>query len=322
MKKYALLTFVLFGILNAVALAQTWSVGDPVLLPGPKETFSETSAKDPTLVQYAGKWHVFFTAAGKGEYTTGYVAASDLTKLQDAPRFELEQARGKGKYGCAPQVFYFSSQKKWYLLFQTRDSNYQPTFCTTDTIEKPESWSQPQHLLKKDSRSKWIDFWVICDATTCYLFYTESHRQVMVRSTSVKNFPHGWGPAQKVFGGVHEAVHIYKVKDKEEYHLIYEINKNNIRSFGLAKAKKLTGPWERVTDTYATGDQLKFVGKKAVWTEMVSHGEALRSGYDEKMEYEPEKSRWLIQGLKKNETNVSYPKLPWKLGVISKQTIE
>ncbi len=71
-------------------------------------------------------------------------------------------------------------------------------------------------------------------------------------------------------------------------------------------------------DDYATGDQLKRVGKAGTWTEMVSHGEVLRSGYDEQMEYDPKGCRWLIQGILKKDKDMPYPSLPWKLGIISK----
>tara|TARA_B110000037_G_scaffold212916_1_gene266240 strand:+ start:4699 stop:4899 length:201 start_codon:yes stop_codon:yes gene_type:complete len=65
----------------------------------------------------------------------------------------------------------------------------------------------------------------MADKKKVYLFYTEAHSGVMVRSTIVNNFPNGWGKNKKVFDDVHEAVHIYKVKNKKEYHMIYELNK-------------------------------------------------------------------------------------------------
>jgi len=98
--------------------------------------------------------------------------------------------------------------------------------------------------------------------------------------------------------------------------MIYELNEEGMRSFGIAMAENLNGPWERVTDRYATGDQLKYVGNTGHWTEMVSHGEVIRSAYGERMEYEPNDCRWLIQGILKKEAKVSYSELPWKLGLI------
>jgi hypothetical protein len=263
-----------------------------------------------------GKWHLFYTARSSSEYTTGYVSAPRLTELQSAPRHELKTIRGKGRYGCGPQVLYYEPQGKWYLIFQNRDSNYQPAFATTTTIAKPATWSAARPLIRKDNRAKWIDFWVICDETKAYLFYTQGHRGVVVRSTRLEMFPHGWGEAIEVFQDVHEAVHVYKVKGHSQFHMIYELNRQGVRSFGLAVSNSLEGPWKKVTDNYATGDQLKTADGVKSWTEMVSHGELLRTGYDQHMEYDPQNCRWLIQGILKKDMNVPYPALPWKLGIM------
>lgn len=296
----------------------SWTIGDPILSQGPEGAFDEVAVKDPSIVFFDGKWHLFYTARSKQEYITGYVAAEKLTELQSAPRHKLKMIRGKGPYGCAPQVLYYEPQRTWYLIFQNRDSNYQPMFSTTKTISKPETWSDPKPLLRKDVKAKWIDFWVMADDSKAYLFYTQGHHGVIVRSTSLENFPDGWGKGKEVLRDIHEAVHIYKVKGRQEFHMIYELNHRGVRSFGLATATNLEGPWTRVTDKYATGDQLEMVGKLKEWTEMVSHGEVLRSGYNQQMEYDPNACRWLIQGILKRESNVPYPSLPWKLGILTK----
>jgi hypothetical protein len=295
-----------------------WAVGDPILGPGPQGSFDEVAVKDPSLVFFEGKWHVFYTARSRTEYTTGYVCAKELDGLQSAPRHELKMIRGRSRYGCAPQVFYYEPQGKWYLIFQNRDANYQPVYATTTTISKPESWSKPLPLLRKDARAKWIDFWVICDETRAYLFYTQAHRAVVVRSTNLEAFPKGWGAGQEVLDGVHEAVHIYRARGGPGYHMIYELNRGGIRSFGLARAENLKGSWTKVTDDYASGDQLSYTGKTALWTDMVSHGEVIRSGHDQRMEYDPRGCRWLIQGILKEDSDLAYPSLRWKLGLMKK----
>ena len=313
-----ILTFASFSAESARG-ENRWQAGDPVLQPGPNGSFDAVSVKDPSILFHEGLWHLFFTARGESEYTTGYVAAKTLAGLQSAPRHELTMIRGKSRYGCAPQVFYYTPQGKWYLIFQNRDSNYQPMFSTTETLAKPDSWSGPQKLIEKDTEASWIDFWVICDEQRVYLFYTQAYQGVMVRTTSFEKFPSGWSKANKVFDDIHEAVHVYKVRGRKEYHMIYELNQGE-RFFGLAKATAIAGPWEKVTDKYAIGDQLEFVGRGAKWTEMVSHGEAIRSGYDERLEYDPENCRWLIQGLLKKDFKGAYPSLPWQLGIITKAT--
>ena len=173
-------------------------------------------------------------------------------------------------------------------------------------------------LIRKDTQSKWIDFWVICDKTRAYLFYTQSQNTVMVRTTSLEEFPNGWGAGESVFGGVTEAAHIYKVKAKNEFHMIYEQNRDGVRSFGLASAENLAGPWEKVTDRFATGEQLRYFGDQQKWTEMVSHGEAIRTGYDQQIEYNPNGYRWLVQGTLKKYLDRDYALLPWQLGIISR----
>jgi hypothetical protein len=296
----------------------TWHVSAPILSPGPKGAFDEVAVKDPSLVFFDGMWHLFYTARSNAEYTTGYVCAKELTGLQSAARHELKMIRGKTRYGCAPQIFFYEPQRRWYLIFQNRDANYRPAFSTTTTIADPDSWSQPVPLLPKDTQAKWIDFWVICDETKAHLFYTQAHHDVIVRSTSLADFPNHWSPGKTVFDNVHEAVHVYKARDRHEFHMIYELNERGLRSFGLATAESLTGPWHKITDRYATGDQLRPTDPTNIWAEMVSHGEALRTGYDQRMEYDPNNTRWLIQAIRKDQLKDPYPTLPWQLGLITK----
>ena len=296
-----------------------WLVNPPALTPGPKGNFDETAVKDPTIVFFENNWHLFYTARGQNRYHLGYVAAPTLESLNKAPHIQLKQLRGQSDpYAAAPQVFFFKPQKTWYLIYQTRGSNYQPVYSATKTIAKPESWIPPEPLIKKDEKAKWIDFWIICDDTSAYFFYTRSHRDVYVQTTSLKDFPKGWSNPRKVFSGIHEAVHIYKVRDKPEYHMIYELNIKGERSFGLASAETLPGPWKKITDRYAAGPQLKYPPNAKVWTEEVSHGELIRTGCDQHLEYNPQNTQFLIQGLLKRDHQGPYPQRPWKLGIIKK----
>ena len=159
---------------------------------------------------------------------------------------------------------------------------------------------------------------MICDKKNVYLFYTQSQKDVIVRTTEIENFPTGWSAPEIALQGVHEAVHVYKVKDTQEYHMIYELKNETIRSFGIAVADDLNGPWHKVTDTYATGAQLKYTGQSKPWLEMISHGEVIRSDCNQLMEYQPDDCEWLIQGILKNDYQGPYAMLTWKLGIIKK----
>ncbi len=138
----------------------------------------------------------------------------------------------------------------------------------------------------------------------------------MLRTTSLDAFPADWSDPRTVFTGVHEAVHVYKVQDRPEYHLIYEFNDQGVRSFGLAQANHLSGPWTKVTDSYATGPQLGREPGIAPWTDMVSHGEMIRAGYDQTLAYDADHPTMLIQGRLNDASDTPYPDLRWSLGLI------
>jgi hypothetical protein len=281
------------------------------------------AVKDPTIVSFEDKWHLFYTARGQNLYTTGHASAARLEDLDKAPRSQLQQIRGSGEaYGCAPQVFYFRPQKLWYLICQTRDSNYQPVYSTTPTIDRPDSWSKPLPLVAKTDEAKWIDFWVICDESTAYLFYTRAHRDLYLMTTGLGDFPAGFANPRRVFGPVHEAVHIYRAQGLDQYHMFYETRvpgAEDQRRWGLAVAENLAGPWRKVTDEFATGERLAYppqTPETQKWTDEVSHGELIRSGHDERLEYDPAAPTLLIQGLPKGKHEGPYPDLPWRLGII------
>ena len=89
-----------------------------------------------------------------------------------------------------------------------------------------------------------------------------------------------------------------------------------MRRYGLATASNLLGPWIRVADDYATGAKLVFANEADRWTDEVSHGEMIRTGYDQKLEYDPADGRFLIQGLRSKKHVGEYRRLGWRLGII------
>jgi len=313
----------LLGLFAGAGLAETpaprWMVQPPLLAPGPPASFDDVAVKDPSIVFHDGCWHLFYTACGKRGYALGYVSSSKLEALGDAPRHALVQLAGTSdRYAAAPQVFFFVPHDTWYLVYQTRDADYQPVYATTRTIDNPESWTLPRPLVLKKDDGKWIDFWMICDDSTAYLFYTRDHRDVYVMTTGLDAFPDGFANPRKVFGPVHEAVHVYKAVGLDEYHMLYEMRDGDgTRRFGLAKAQEPLGPWRTVDDAFATGNRLAYPPSVERWTEEVSHGELLRIGCDQRLEYNPAERRFLIQGLALGEHAGDYVKLPWKLGIVT-----
>jgi len=145
-------------------------------------------------------------------------------------------------------------------------------------------------------------------------------------TTPIEDFPNGFGNPKEVFSPIFEATHTYKAKGLEEYHMFYEVrSRDGIRHFGLAVAEHPGGPWVIRDDRWAAGEHLKYDPGVTKWTEEVSHGELLRTGYDQKLEYDPENPKILIQGLcldyyrKHLKEKKSYSEIIWTLGLIEKE---
>ena len=308
---------------QTVMVPSKWIVHSPIFAAGDKGTFDDIAVKDPTIVNYDGKWHLFYTVSGKDPGGIGYVSATTLDGLANVPRHHLTQFHGhtSDSMGGAPQVFYFAPQKLWYLIYQTKDFNRQPVYSTTATIDKPESWSKTKNLMvRAEPDVKWIDFWVMCDDTKAYFFYSRGRKDVYVRSTKIEDFPNGFGLGQLAFSPMPEplteAVHIYKVKGKKQYHMLYETRPpgQEMRRYGMAAASNLLGPWNRVADDYAIADKFLFPIDVERWTDQISHGEMIRTGYDQKLEYDPAPAGrgFLMQGRLIAEPR----KISWQLGII------
>ena len=189
-----------FELSQTVRTPSKWVGGPVILSAGPKGSFDDVAVKDPTIVHYQGKWHLFYTVSGKEPGGIGYVSAERLDLLKTAPRHKLNQFQGhtSDSKGGAPQVFYFEPQKLWYLIYQTKDFNRQPVYSTTPTIDKPESWSRNRNLIVREEPDvKWIDFWIICDDANAYFFYSRGRKDVYVRRTKIEDFPNGFGPGER-----------------------------------------------------------------------------------------------------------------------------
>lgn len=313
------------GVALAAPVSLRWIVGPVVLGPGPEGSFDSVAVKDPSLVYHDGLWHLFYTARDVANYTLGYVNAESLETLGRAKRQPLRQLRSeKSPYAAAPQVFFFRPHQKWYLVFQTTDANYQPVYSTASDINQPESWTPPAPLLPKTDDAKWIDSWIICDQKKAYLFFTRNQRDVVVMSTSLADFPKGFGDAKTVLSPVHEAVHVYALPGtKPSYIMLFEQQEGDLRHFGLARADALDGPWTVTNPRFAAPEQLDYgKGKSGEpdslrhWTDEVSHGELLRAGYDERLLIPTDIWQFLIQGMPRKQHQGPYPLLPWSLGII------
>jgi hypothetical protein len=228
---------------------------------------------------------------------------------------------------CAPQVFYYAPHEKWYLVCQASDPSwtpeYQAAYSTTSDLADANSWAalKPLGLPRTPDDQAGLDFWIICDEARAHLFFTTLDGQMWRSATSRATFPASWSePEVALEGDVFEASHTYKVGGTDNYLTIIEAqNGHGWRYYKAYLADRLEGPWAPLA---ATKDEA-FASMKNVeqpsgrWTDSISHGELLRTNYDETPTVDPAELQFLVQGvLEKNREGKAYGQIPWRLGLL------
>ncbi len=305
-----------------------WTLLPPLISPADRPDDPCHAIKDPTVVFHDGKWHVFATIRSqKRTHQIEYLSFADWAKANDATRHILTV---RDAYFCAPQVFYFTPHKKWYLLYQvgepTRTPQLQPAVSTTTDIADPKSWSKPELLFDTgpEGVKPWIDFWIICDDTHARLFFTSLDGRMWRSDTKLADFPKGWSKPEVVLkADIFEASHTYKVKGQQKYLTLVEAQAAGRRYYKAYEADRLDGAWTPIADSV----QSPFASLANIepkqgdrWTDNVSHGELLRAGADEKLEIDPAKLTFLIQGVSdKDKAGKAYGAIPWRLGLLERK---
>ncbi len=320
-----------------------WSLSPPLLAAEQGRKDFCYSVKDPSVVFYNGRWHVFDTTRSTiRSHRVEYVSFRRWEEANASKRHVLN-CRGT-EYIAAPQVFYFRPQKKWYLIYQAiekgRKPALQPAYSTTENIEDPNSWSPAALLFDKDPEgvSQWIDFWIICDEKKAYLFFTSMDGRLWRSWTNLKDFPRGFVECKVVLTEdnpdwrLFEAGHIYRLKGARKYLAIIEaIRKappSDRRYYVAYTADRLDGEWKPLAtsldNAFASAAPWKghpagnVIQPKPRWTDNISHGELIRAGYDETMTVDAANLQFVIQGvLAEDAAGKKYGEIPWRLGILT-----
>jgi len=302
-----------------------WKSTGVLIKPVSDETHTIVSVKDPTVVHYDNKWHVYATAYSTSARTWNmvYLNFKDWSEAPDAKLYYIDQNPNLRGYHCAPQVFYFRPHKKWYLIFQSQ----QPQYTTTDDLSRPETWPRPVDFFQTKppgAPQLWIDYWVICDDTHAYLFFTGDNGRLYRSQTRIEDFPKGMSDPQVVIEGprndVFEGSMTYKIKGTNTYLTLVEAI-GPARYYRAWTSDRLDGQWTPVPDAnswqkpFAGINNVTFEEGVAPWTRDISHGELIRDGYDETMTIDPNNLQLLYQG-RDPEINRRYDQLPYRLGLL------
>jgi hypothetical protein len=302
-----------------------WVATGPLVAPAARPDDPCHAIKDPTVVRHDDRWHLFCTIRSrKRTHQVEYLSFADWPDADKATRHVLKLTDG---YFCAPQVFYFTPHKKWYLVYQTaepsRKPTLQPAFSTTADLGDPASWTKPTLLFREhpENVKAWIDFWVICDEAKAHLFFTSLDGRMWRSETPLADFPHGWDRPRVVLqGDVFEASHTYRLKGLDKYLTVIEAQGEGGRRYYKAYlADRLDGEWTPLAATrdrpFAGPSNVHFAGDR--WSDSFSHGELLRAGHDEQLEVDPAHLRLLFQGVSDaDRRGKPYGAIPWRLGLL------
>jgi endo-1,4-beta-xylanase len=317
---------------SSCALPSTfkWTTGAPVILPKSDATHDLVAVKDPTVVRYNDRFHLFASSVTKaGAYNMVYVNFADWSEAGAAPLYYMDQTPNFNTYTAAPQIFYFAPQKKWYLIFQSGP----PLYSTNDDIAAPSKWTKPAPFYAAEpaiitQNDGWLDYWIICDAANCHLFFSDDHGRWYRAKTSLASFPSGFGDPIVVMqdadaGRLFEGSSVYKVSGSNQYLALVEAfdsTSNWKRYFRSFTADSLEGPWQPLADSGTN----PFVGKGnvtftgTVWTDNISHGDMVRAGYDQTQMVDPCHFQFVYQGFDPASDGAPYNSLPWKLGLLTR----
>ncbi|ORY13367.1 putative alpha-L-arabinofuranosidase [Clohesyomyces aquaticus] len=319
-------------ILSAGGLPSSfkWSSSGPLV--GPKsDSRNIKGIKDPSIIYYNGKYHVFASTAVAAGYNMVYFNFSDFAQAGSASFYYLDQSGIGTGYRAAPQVFYFEPQKLWYLVYQNGNAAY----STNKDISNPAGWTAPKTfysgtpsiITKNIGSGYWVDMWVICDTSDCHLFSSDDNGHLYRSQTTLAKFPNGMSDpvialSESNKNDLFEASNVYTLQNStssSKYLLLVEcIGGDGNRYFRSWTAASISGPWKTWAATesnpFMRSSNVQFSG--TAWTMSISHGEMVREVVDQTMSIKTCELRYLYQGMDPKATG-EYNALPWKLGLLT-----
>jgi hypothetical protein len=311
----------------------SWTSSAPLIVPRSDASHDLVAVKDPTVVRYNDRWHVYASSVARGGvYGMVYTSFTDWSDAPKAPLYYMDRTRGFNTYVAAPQLFYFTPQKKWYLVYQSGP----PQYSTNDDVGNPAAWTAPKSFFAsepatvtqtKGATGGWLDFWVICDDASCFLFFSDDAGHWYRSQTAVADFPNGFGEAVVVLRDdanptrVYEASNVYKLKGLHAYLALieaFDADSGQHRYFRSWTATALDGDWTPLQDEYgapfASAANVIIFPEQPPWTQDISHGEMIRDGIDQQLTIDTCNLQYLYQGLDPASVSLPYNSLPWRLG--------
>jgi len=272
--------------------------------------------KDFTHVYYNGQHIIHMTY-----YTTGWNSGTIAPFADWADANAAKQTASST--GVAPELMYYAPKKVWINSKQWCSG---ASFCWMEAtdVTKPSSFASKGNLLTEtitDNKAAPIDHTLICDDSKCYIFYADDNGHIYSGSMPKASFPGTFSGTKKILSDTQarlfEAVEVYKIKGQKLYLMMVECM--SPRYFRAFTATDLGGTWTALAG--ATTQAQPLAGKNNVtggWSEDISHGDMVRSSYDEYKEIDPCNLQLIYQGYKAPFSG-QYGLTPYQLGLLTLQ---
>jgi hypothetical protein len=311
---------------SSLQIPKRWEYSAPLIEPEQREMEPSHAQKDPSVVFFDGKWHVFMTVKLKGRSAIEYCSFENWDEANSSERTILSIS--SSDYYCAPQVFYFRPHNKWYLIYQMGVPGAKMmwvAYSTTTDIASPDSWTRAMPILDggaDDPREVGgLDYWIICDDQRAYLFLTSLNGKMWRLWAPLEDFPHGFHDCELALeADIFEASHTYRLKGMNRYLTIVE--QDGQRYYKAYTADRPDGKWTPIADSaerpFAGWKNVRPASDVEPWTDNISHGELIRSGYDETLTVDPGRLQFIFQGmLEKDKSGKGYGQYQWRIGMLT-----